>query len=108
MDTVTFIFLVLFITAIYMLIRNHDVYIFQLKISNGGYGYLIGFIDKFHNDDEFLAHKDEYDALYDKVTEMINRYSYIRMLFSFRNLTFYSWFTDEEIDILEEGLTVEI
>ena len=103
MSTFTFILLVALITIVYILIRNDQVYEFQMLVSRGCHAYLIIYINQ--NRDNFS--EEQYENLRARVYEINDRYSYYRMLFSFRSLRLDCWYTQDEVDIIEEGINNE-
>ena len=99
---IIFLYLYLF----YILFRNIAVRELQILIGRGGYGYLMKYLQNLKDDHDLEEHKDEYDTLKKKVEEIIERYPYYKMLFfSFKRLNLESWFTEEEVNLLKEGLS---
>ncbi|MBQ3945717.1 MAG: hypothetical protein II670_08930 [Alphaproteobacteria bacterium] len=103
MSTFTFILLVGLITAFYLVVRNEQVYELQMLVSRGCHGYLLSYIKQ--NEDDFDL--EQYENLRARVYEINDRYSYDRMLFSFRSLRLDCWYTQDEVDIIEEGINNE-
>ena len=102
----TMLIIFLYSYLFYILFRNIAVRELQIKIGHGGYGYLIKYLQNLRDDYDFEEHKDEFDALKKKVEEIIERYSYYKMLFfSFKRLNLEFWFTEEEVNLLKEGLS---
>ena len=90
------------------LFMNDRVYKLQMQINEGCYNYLIKYLSQFKNDEEFLLHEKEYYELKERVLKINDKYSYSRQLFSFRKPTLESWFKDEELEIIKQGLTYKI
>ncbi len=90
--------------SLYILIRNFRVYRFQMRITDGCFGYLLGYLHQFKDDSEFSEHLDEYYEKQSIMYEMADRYSYGSMLFSFTPLKLEYWFDDDEIRFIEEGI----
>lgn len=100
MSTFIFILLVGLITVIYFEVRNEQVFELQILVSRGCHAYLLIYINQ--NRDNF--NEEQYENLRARVYEIKDRYSYDRMLFSFRSLRLDCWYTQDEVDIIEEGL----
>lgn len=69
------IIVIAIVYLVYLLIRNEMVYKFMMKLID---------IDREYN------------------TKLINKYTYSRMLFSFKRLKLTSWFTEEELKDVKE------
>lgn len=103
MSTFTFILLVGLITVIYLEVRNEQVYRLQMLVSHGCHGYLLSYIKQYEDDFDL----EQYENLEARVYEIKDRYSYDRMLFSLRSLRLDCWYTQDEVDIIEEGINNE-
>ena len=86
--------------VMYMLYRNRKVYDFQIKINEHCFGVLFSFLGSLKDDSEFHEQYCQYEMLRKKANEIMNKYSYVSMLLSFKPLKLESWFTKEEIDFI--------
>ena len=77
-----YILLTLWVIAFSLFIRNQLVWGFRIKLIKLRYA-------------RELEHIDKYDFKY--TLDLNNKYSYTRMLFSFKPLELKYWFTEEEI-----------
>lgn len=77
-----YILLTLWVIAFSLFIRNQLVWGFRIKLTKLCYA-------------RELEHTDKYDFEY--TLDLNNKYSYTRMLFSFKPLKLKYWFTEEEI-----------
>jgi hypothetical protein len=82
------------------MIRNERVYNFLEEINQMGYFTLKTYLNKFSNE-EFIFHKQEFYQLKENVYNIVNKYKYSKILFSFKRINLQTWFTDEEIKILK-------
>lgn len=87
---------ILLVLSIYFLIRNDNVLDFRLNYVRNAYDYLYKTLHCCINEEDLY----EYDKLCDIVWDAIDRYSYEKMLFSFKPLKLEYWFTEEEIEYL--------
>ena len=95
---VLFIFLsILLVFSVYFLIRNDNVLYFRLNYVRNAYNYLRKTLYCCTNEEDL----DEYYKLRDRVNNAIDRYSYDKMLYSFKPLKLEYWFTEEEIKYLK-------
>lgn len=86
----------------YLMIRNNNVLVFRIMLNHLTSDLVINYIDSFENDKEFTQHYSEYECL-DKASEHLqNKYTYGRMLFSFKPLRLESWFTEDELSFMKE------
>ncbi len=92
-----------FIVCVYILDRNEIVYEFQSAISAGCFGYMEKLLNEYYEDGRLVTHMADYKKEEAVAYEILDKYSYESMLFSFRPLRFKEWFTDEEIELIEEG-----
>ena len=92
-----FIALVLLVFSVYFLIRNNNVFDFRINYGRKAYNYLYKTLRCCTNEKDI----DEYYKLRDRVNNAIDRYSYDKMLFSFKPLKLEYWFTEEEIKYLK-------
>lgn len=84
---------ILLVLNVSFLIRNDNVLDFRLNYISNAYNYLYKTLHCCINEEDL----DKYDKLCDKVHNAIDRYSYKKMLFSFKPLKLEYWFTKEEI-----------
>ena len=94
------IIIITLIIVIYILYRNRKVYDFQIKISEHCFDVLFSFLESLKDDSEFHKQHSQYEMLHKKAYEIMDKYSYVSMLFSFKPLKLESWFTKEEIDFM--------
>lgn len=80
----------LFIICIYLLIRNNKVYEFR--------NYLIDLACKY-NCNEIAKGNLDYISAYEW---FVDKYTYDKMLFSFKPLKLESWYTKEEIEEMQK------
>lgn len=88
---------ILLVFSVYFLIRNDNVLYFRLNYVRNAYDYLYKTLHCCTNEEDL----DEYYKLCDRVNNAIDRYSYDKMLFSFKPLKLKYWFTEEEIKYLK-------
>ena len=98
-----FLFTALAIAIYFFFVRNTQVYFFQTKISDGAYGNLIHWLDGLKDDDELIQRWGEYLKKKKMVDKICDKYSYARMIFSFRPLKLEYWYDEEEIAFINEG-----
>ena len=96
------IYLLILIFYVYLILRNNKVLDLRQKITNGCYNYLSYYLSQFKDDKDFIEHIDEYNKEYSRMKEIIDRYSYPRMLFDFRPLTLNAWFEEDEVNLIEK------
>ena len=77
---------ILWVGIIFLLIRNNKVYKFRTRL----------FYKLLKYGDRRIAEGD-FTSYYKMVSIFMYRYSYERMVFSFRPLKLESWFTEDEI-----------
>lgn len=94
--------LLIIVLCIYLLFRNDKVLVLQKRVTDGCYNYILYYLDQFKDDTEYFAHIEEYKEINSKMVEIIERYSYFRMLFDFRPLTLESWYEKDEVKLIEE------
>lgn len=88
---------ILLVLSVYFLIRNNNVLYFRVTYVRNAYNYLHKTLHCCINEEDL----NEYYKLCDKVNNAIDRYSYEKMLFSFKPLKLEYWFTEEEIKYLK-------
>ena len=84
---------ILLVFSVYFLIRNDKVLYFRVNYVRNAYDYLYKTLHCCTNEEDL----DKYHKLSDRVNNVIDRYSYNKMLFSFKPLKLEYWFTKEEI-----------
>ena len=84
---------ILLVFSIYFLIRNEKVLYFRVNCVNHAYYYLYKTLHCCTNEEDL----DEYYKLCERVNNAIDRYSYDKMLCSFKPLKLEYWFKEEEI-----------
>ena len=96
------IIVVVLIYLFYLLFRNNKVLNFRYLIIEGSYNYVKNFIDtdRYDTVQEYDEHEHQYRRLMDKAHNTINKYSYDKMLFSFKPLKLEKWFSSEEIEFI--------
>lgn len=88
---------ILLVFAVYFLIRNDKVLYFRLNYTRNAYNYLYKTLHCCIDEEDL----DEYYKLRNRVYNTIDRYSYNKILFSFKPLKLEYWFTEEEIKYLK-------
>lgn len=91
---ICFIFLII---SFYFLIRNDKVYEFRRKYSNAAFAYLQKVFNSCVTGQDF----SNYYESRDKILNIIDKYSYEQMLYSFKSLKLENWFVENEIQYLE-------
>ena len=93
---------IIFVVYVYLFLRNNQVYNFRLKITNNGFKYLREHLNSYIviNNASFDDFLEEHKKLKDRILELLNRYSYDYMLFSFKKLELDEWFEGEDLEIL--------
>ena len=84
---------IMLIFSLYFLIRNYKVCKFRIKYSNAAFDYL----EKVLNSCVTMQDLNNYYILHDDLLNIINKYSYDQMLYSFKSLKLENWFSKEEI-----------
>ena len=87
----------------YLIYRNWVGGEILLKINYANYGNQLSFLNQFDSDLDFRPHEEEYRALQAKCDELFDRYSYNKLVLSFKPLKLEKWFTPEEVDWIENG-----
>ena len=93
--------------TLYMLRRNEEVYEFRTMINKGLHGTRLKFLNSVPVDEGsevFNRGIKEYKELCAQTDEVYGRYSYERMLHSFRPLELEEWFGEEEVEQIKDGL----
>ena len=98
--TIMITLVILIFCCIYMLYRNNKVRDFQIKINHDCFAVVVSFLQSLKCDDDLHKQHCQYEMLKEKANEIIDKHSYISMLFSFKPLKLESWFTKEEIDFM--------
>jgi len=88
--------IIMLIFSFYFLIRNNKVYEFRIKYSNAAFNYLQKVLDSCVTRQDF----DNYYVLRDDLLNIMDKYSYYQMLYSFKSLKLENWFSKEEIKYL--------
>ena len=85
------------------LIRNTNVYNFRTEVCNAAYNNLINWLSNLEDDIELQ--KKEYEYLFKKhmAKYICNKHSYFKMLFVLKPLRLENWYSDEEIEFINEG-----
>lgn len=98
-----FLFTALGIAIYFFLVRNTQVFHFQTKISDGAYDNIIHWLDGIKDDNELKRRWGEYREKKKMVNKICDKYSYERMLFSFKPLKLEYWYDEEEIAFIKDG-----
>ena len=96
------IYLLILIFYVYLIIRNNRVLDLRQKITYGCYNYLSYYLSQFKDNKDFIEHMDEYNKEYYRMKEILDRYSYLRMLFDFSPFTLKAWFEEDEVKLIEK------
>lgn len=88
MHVVLIILILFFVISVYMLFRNNQTYEFAIKLSEMAFAYNVRHIkDRINNSDND-----------DAFVWFSGKYSYERLLFSIKPLKLEYWFTEEELN----------
>jgi len=101
-QTILFICVIAFL--LYMaFIRNTNVYNFRTEVYNAAYDNVINWLSNLEDDIELQ--KKEYEYLFKKhmAKHICNKHSYFKMLFVLKPLRLENWYSDEEIEFINEG-----
>lgn len=84
-------------------IRNTNVYNFQTKVCDAVYNNLINWLSNIEDDIELQ--KKEYEYLFKQhmAKHIIDKHSYLKMLLVLKPLRLENWYSDEEIEFINEG-----
>lgn len=88
---------VIFVVSIWFLIRNFNVFEFQLYLNQQGYNVCRQHLDSVEHFDEKALNEHEYlQDMWDSITDI----SYEKMLFSFKPLKPEYWLNEKQLDFL--------
>lgn len=100
MEYVILAWLIIVIFTIFILYRNNKVYRFKTFIGSIVHKQLSDYLGRFEDDETFKEYSDEFYLLKRRLYAIESKYSYNKMLFSFKPLKLKSWYTKEEIGLL--------
>lgn len=72
----------IFLILIGVGIRNYKTKAFITLYEDAAFSVVINFLCSLHNDHEFHNRKVEYEKLYRMLHQIIDKYSYVKILFS--------------------------
>lgn len=88
------------ILAIFLLVRNDNVYMFRVYMLEERQKRLLERLYSYKDDTEFHNDKDNYDRLNEYLMALCEKYSYDEMLLSIRPLRLEFWYSEDEISLL--------
>ena len=93
------IFLIIIaILLIYLLYRNRKVCLFRTQLIHLAYIRIIEEYKKYYSNYYYRKTIKNLKDFQDDIWHIIERYSYLKMLFSFKKLNINNWFTPEEVN----------
>ena len=95
---------VLFSLALLITLRNNKTYAFMRLYGDAAFQVVGDFLNSLHNDPELEEKEEEYIELRKMCHQIIDKYSYEQILFSFKPFKIESWFTPEEVEFIKRGL----
>ena len=101
---VCIICLILAAYCVFLFVRNENVFDFRTDVTTHCFARLYDFLDSCSSDKELLQKQNEYEKIKIQAFDIISKYSYERMLFSFKPLVLDAWYTPEEIDFIMEQI----
>ena len=98
------LFCVLLAWALILAFRNNKTYAFTRFYGDASFQVVGDFLNSLHDDQELKDREEEYKELKKMCRQIINKYSYEQILFSFKPFKLKSWFTPEEIEFIKRGI----
>ena len=98
------LFCVLLTWALILAFRNNKTYAFTRFYGDASFQVVGDFLNSLHDDQELKDREEEYKELKKMCHQIINKYSYEQILFSFKPFKLKSWFTPEEIEFIKRGI----
>ena len=87
--------------GVYILIRNNRVGMFRIMLNHLTSDLILNYLND-EKEKSFQEHQDEYNYLVQRREHIINKYTYDRMLFSFKPLQIDSWFSKEDVEYMQQ------
>lgn len=101
---ILFILIIVFSLALLIVIRNNKTCAFALFYGDAAFQVVGDFLNSLQDDQELKDREEEYKELKKMCHQIINKYSYKQILFSFKSFKLESWFTPEEIEFIKRGI----
>lgn len=103
MDIITAIIIcyVVLAAVVYISIRNNRVGMFRIMLNHLTSDLILNYLNS-KKEKSFQEQQDEYDYLVQRRYHIINKHTYERMLFSFKPLQIDSWFSEEDVEYMQQ------
>ena len=102
---ILFIFIIILLSlALFIAFRNNKTYAFTHFYGDAAFKVVEDFLSNLHGDQEFYDKLEEYKELKKMFYQIIDKYSYEQILYSFKPFKLESWFTPEEVEFIKRGL----
>jgi hypothetical protein len=95
---------ILLVWTLIIVFRNNKTCAFTIFYSNAAFDAVGNFLNSLHNDQELQDKEAEYEELKKMCFQIVNKYSYEQILYSFKPFKLESWFTPEEVEFIKRGI----
>lgn len=84
----------------YIMYRNDKVYNFLTKINFIIHNNIINRLDSYESGEEYIEDYDNFQRYSNLMNKLRDKYTYNKLLWSFKPLKLKYWYTEEEIKML--------
>ena len=95
---------VLLVWASIIALRNNKTCAFATFYSNAAFEVVGNFLKSLHDDQELQDKEEEYKELKKMCFQIVYKYSYEQILYSFKPFKLEAWFTPEEVEFIKRGI----